>query len=83
MVRQSYGHQKKLIKENKKITWVPSHIKEGRFGKWLEGAKDWAISRTRFWGAPLPVWRCDSCKKIKVIGGLKELKRAGPLIILI
>ena len=66
--------KKKLIKENKKITWVPSHIKEGRFGKWLEGAKDWAISRTRFWGAPLPVWRCDSCKKIKVIGGLKELK---------
>lgn len=66
--------KKKLIKENKKITWVPSHIKEGRFGKWLEGAKDWAISRTRFWGAPLPVWRCSSCKKIKVIGGLKELK---------
>ena len=66
----------KLIKENKKIIWVPAHMKKGRFGKWLEGAKDWAISRSRFWGAPFPVWRCNSCKKIKVIGGLKELEES-------
>jgi len=65
----------KLLRENKKINWVPSHMKDGRFGKWLEAARDWAISRTRFWGAPLPVWRCGECKEIKVIGSLKELQK--------
>ena len=45
-----------MLKNNKKIHWVPEHIKEGRFGKWLEGAKDWAVSRNRFWGAPIPIW---------------------------
>jgi len=58
----------KLIKNNKKINWVPTHIKTGRFGKWLEESRDWAISRSRFWGAPLPVWKCQKCKAIKVIG---------------
>ena len=65
----------KLIGNNKKIKWIPEHLKEGRFGKWLEGIRDWAISRSRFWGAPLPVWRCDKCEKIKVIGSLEELKK--------
>lgn len=68
-----------LLKANEAITWIPSHIKEGRFGKWLEGARDWAISRSRFWGAPLPVWRCNSCNDMTVIGSLKDLSDAHPL----
>ncbi|MEK7558411.1 MAG: class I tRNA ligase family protein [Patescibacteria group bacterium] len=68
----------KLIRENKKIVWVPAHMRDGRFGKWLEAAKDWAISRTRFWGAPLPVWRCEKCKKIEIIGSLGELQKSIP-----
>jgi len=68
-----------LLKANETITWIPAHIKEGRFGKWLEGARDWAISRSRFWGAPLPVWRCNSCNEVTVIGSLKDLSDAHPL----
>jgi isoleucyl-tRNA synthetase len=64
----------RLIEENSDITWLPDHIKEGRFGNWLAGARDWAISRTRFWGAPLPVWRCEECREVKVIGSLAELQ---------
>lgn len=63
---------KKLIKLNQQINWEPSHIKDGRFGKWLENAKDWALSRSKFWGTPLPVWRCE-CGEEKVIGSKKEL----------
>jgi len=70
--------KEKLVRENQKVTWVPSHMRDGRFGKWLEGAKDWAISRSRFWGAPLPVWRCKECKEISVISSLEELKRQNP-----
>jgi len=63
----------KLIKNNKKIHWVPEHIKKGRFGKWLAEARDWAFSRNRFWGAALPIWQCESCHKDIAIGSLKEL----------
>jgi len=63
----------KLVKINSKINWEPKHIKDGRFGKWLEGAKDWALSRFRFWGTPLPIWKC-SCGKEKIIGSIKELQ---------
>jgi len=63
----------KLVKMNETINWEPQHIKEGRFGKWLEGAKDWSLSRFKFWGTPLPIWRCE-CGEEKIIGSVKELK---------
>lgn len=63
-----------LIKNNELINWVPEHIKEGRFGQWLKDIKDWAISRNRYWGTPLPVWECKSCGHYEVIGSLKELE---------
>ncbi len=62
-----------LLKNNDQINWVPKHIKDGRFGKWLEGAKDWSISRNRFWGTPLPVWETEDGERI-VIGSLEELR---------
>lgn len=65
-----------LLKTAKKINWSPEHIKEGRFGQWLEGARDWSISRQRFWANTIPVWRCDKCKKENVFASAKELEKA-------
>jgi len=63
-----------LQKHNQDINWVPGHIRDGRFGEWLREVKDWALSRERYWGTPLPIWRCGCGQKI-VVGGLEELKR--------
>lgn len=67
--------REKLVKENKKIKWVPKEVGEGRFGNWLEGARDWAVSRSRFWGAPLPVWKDEKTKEVHVMGSIEDLKK--------
>ncbi len=69
------GIKEKMIAENKEINWEPAHTRDGRFGEWLKEIKDWAISRERYWGTPLPVWDCEKCQKREVIGGLEELKK--------
>ncbi len=63
----------KLVSANKEVSWTPAEIGEGRFGKWLENARDWAISRSRFWGAPIPVWRGVDSGKIYCAGSVAEL----------
>lgn len=65
--------KEEALKLAKNINWQPLHIKKGRFGKWLEGARDWSISRQRYWASCIPLWRCE-CGEIKAIGSIKELE---------
>jgi isoleucyl-tRNA synthetase len=67
----------RMVELNQEINWVPGHVRDGQFGKWLEGAREWSISRNRFWGSPVPVWMSDdpNYPRVDVYGSLDELER--------
>jgi len=68
------AYAQRMIELNNTIRWIPSEVGSGRFGNWLEENKDWALSRDRFWGTPLPIWLCEGCGKQKCVGSVEEFK---------
>ncbi|MBI3586603.1 MAG: isoleucine--tRNA ligase [Ignavibacteriales bacterium] len=68
-------YAQRMIDLNKTINWIPSEVGSGRFGNWLEENKDWALSRDRFWGTPLPIWVCEKCNTQKCVGSVEEFKQ--------
>ncbi|MEA3292904.1 MAG: class I tRNA ligase family protein [Patescibacteria group bacterium] len=65
--------KKDLIQNNQKINWIPRYLKNGRVGEWLNNVRDWTLSRERYWGTPMPIWQCQECGHIEVIGSKKDL----------
>ena len=70
---RSSAKKEQLLANNQRINWYPEHIREGRFGDWLSNNVDWAVSRERYWGTPLPIWVCQSCNEAECIGSIAEM----------
>ena len=66
-------NRQRLVELNQEINWIPAHLKNGRFGNWLENNVDWALGRERYWGTPLPIWECADCHHQTVVGAISEL----------